>query len=105
MTSAISGEVLPATAQPPAHRDQPLDPQVERLVAEWLLGYGSANVRAAYTSDLRHWLGLLAGASVHPATEAKRLLVHAWLRAHEAEGPTPLPAPGGWPRCRPGTPG
>ncbi len=89
MTSVISGEVLPATAQPPAPGDQPFDPRVEHLVAEWLLGYGSVNTRAAYASDLRHWLGLLTGAGVHPVTEAKRLHVHAWLRAQEAQGAKP----------------
>ena len=47
---ALTGEVLPAGGPPPT----PVDPEVERLVAEWLLGYGSSNTRAAYATDLRH---------------------------------------------------
>jgi site-specific recombinase XerD len=81
----LTGDLLPASDTQPAHGDGPLfDPEVERLVAEWLLGYGSANTRAAYASDLRHWLGFLADAGEHPVTEAKRLHIHAWLRAQEA---------------------
>jgi integrase/recombinase XerD len=86
----LTGDLLPATAAQPAHGDGPLfDPEVEQLVAEWLLGYGSANTRAAYASDLRHWFGFLAGAGVHPVTEARRLHVHAWLRAQEAAAAKP----------------
>jgi integrase/recombinase XerD len=86
----LTGDLLPATAAQPALGDRPLvDPEVERLVAEWLLGYGAANTRAAYAADLRHWLGFLAGAGAHPVSEAKRLHVHAWLRAQEAAGAKP----------------
>jgi site-specific recombinase XerD len=91
VTTALSGDLLPAGGPLPASAAAggPVDADVERLVAEWLLGYGSANTRAAYATDLRHWLTFLAGAEVHPMTDAKRLHVHAWLRAQEAAGAKP----------------
>jgi integrase/recombinase XerD len=91
MTNVVlTGDLLPAAAAQPALGAGPLvDPEVEQLVAEWLLGYGSANTRAAYLSDLRHWLGFLASAGAHPVTEAKRLHIHAWLRAQEAADAKP----------------
>lgn len=90
--TALTGELLPASGPLPtgaAAGGSPLDPQVERLVSEWLLGYGSVNTRSAYATDLRHWLTFLADAGVHPMTEAKRLHTHAWLRAQEAAGAKP----------------
>lgn len=102
----LTGDLLPAGAGQPFSDGGPLvDPEVEALVAEWLLGYGSANTRAAYETDLRHWLAFLAGAGAHPISEANRLHVHAWLRAQEAARRSRRPAPGAWPRCRPGTRG
>ncbi len=54
MTDVLTGDLLPAGDAQPALAVGPLfDSEVERLVAEWLLGYGSANTRAAYASDLR----------------------------------------------------
>ena len=86
---ALTGDLLPAggpllTQGAAAGGGSPVDPAVERLVAEWLLGYRSKNTRTAYATDLRHWLGFLAGADVHPVDEARRLHIHAWLRAQEA---------------------
>ncbi len=90
MTDVLTGDLLSATAARPVPGDGSLfGPAVERLVAEWLLGYGSANTRAAYATDLRHWLGFLTGAGAHPVTEAERLHIHAWLRAQEAAGAKP----------------
>ena len=87
----LSGELLPAADAAPAAAGPVLDPQVETLLAEWLLGYRSANTRSAYATDLRHWLAFLATAAepVHPLTGARRLHVHAWLRAQEAADAKP----------------
>jgi integrase/recombinase XerD len=86
----LTGDLLPAAAAPPAVGTGPLsDPAVEHLVDEWLLEYRSSNTRSAYRTDLRHWLGFLADAGVHPVTEAKRLHIHAWLRAQEAADAKP----------------
>lgn len=89
MSEALTGDVLPArepSAPGGAGAVVVLDDRVQVLLDEWLLGYASANTRAAYRTDLRHWLGFLAGAGVHPLTGAKRLHIHAWLRAQEAVG-------------------
>jgi integrase/recombinase XerD len=90
MTSALSGQILPASRPLPATAATPAattgSDELEQLLREWLLGYGSANTRAAYDGDLQHWLTFLAASGVDPLTEARRLHTHAWLRAQEAEG-------------------
>jgi len=91
MTDAVlTGEVLPADRQlPTTVRPAADDGRCERLLREWLLGYGSANTRDAYTGDLRHWLGFLERSGVDPLAEAKTVHVHGWLRALEAAGEKP----------------
>ena len=89
MTSAISGEILPAGGPPPMTGPAAAGGVLEQLRREWLLGYGSANTRAAYAGDLQHWLTFLATSGVNPLTEARRLHTHAWLRAQEAQGSSP----------------
>jgi len=90
--TAISGELLPADHPTPATTAAAAgagDERVERLLREWLLGYGSANTRAAYRRDVDHWLRFLAATRVDPLTEARRLHTHGWLRVQEAEGAAP----------------
>lgn len=87
MSEALAGELLPVGAPLPT---TPVAggarAELEGLLREWLVGYGSANTRAAYTADLAHWLAFLAASTVDPLTQARRVHTHAWLRAQEAEG-------------------
>ena len=82
MTMAISGEILPAgTAL--AATTAAGDGRLERLRQEWLIGYRSANTRAAYTADLQNWLSFLERSRVDPLLEARTVHTHAWLRLLE----------------------
>jgi integrase/recombinase XerD len=88
MTSALSGEILPAGA--PAPTTGTADGGVlEQLRREWLVGYGSANTRTAYDGDLQNWLAFLDRSGVDPLAEARTLHTHAWLRSLEAAGEAP----------------
>ncbi|MFI9531513.1 tyrosine-type recombinase/integrase [Micromonospora rosaria] len=84
--TVLSGELLPAAGTPASTADASGGAALEALLREWLIGYRAANTRAAYASDLQHWLAFLADAGVDPLAEARRLHTHAWLRAQEAAG-------------------
>lgn len=96
--TVLSGELLPASTSPastsssaPASSSTSagaggISAEVEGLLREWLLGYGSKNTRDAYRRDLGHWLAFLAGVEVDPLTEARRLHTNGWLRVQEAAG-------------------
>lgn len=85
--TALTGELLPAGAPlPTAAVAGAGGDELEALLREWLIGYGSANTREAYRRDMDHWLRFLAVSNVDPLTEARRVHTHAWLRAQEADG-------------------
>ncbi|OZV71706.1 hypothetical protein CA850_32940, partial [Micromonospora echinospora] len=83
---ALSGELLPAARSPATTAEAGGGDALEALLREWLIGYQSANTRAAYRRDVAHWLAFLAASGVDPLTEARRVHTHAWLRAQEASG-------------------
>jgi site-specific recombinase XerD len=62
---------------------------LEQLRREWLVGYGSANTRAAYDGDLTNWLAFLDRSGVDPLAAARTVHAHAWLRSLEAAGEAP----------------
>lgn len=57
-------------------------------VAAWLLGYKSANTRAAYGRDLRGFVEFCADHDIDPIT-ARRAHIDAYARNLEATGSTP----------------
>ncbi|MFI2577459.1 site-specific integrase [Streptomyces rochei] len=69
--TVLRGELLPA-ARPSATTTAGAVDGLEALLREWLIGYQSANTRAAYRRDMAHWLGFLAASGVDPLTEARQ---------------------------------
>lgn len=70
----------------PRHSEQRLG----RLVAGWLLGYGSPHTRRAYARDLSGWARWCAELDIDPLT-AERVHVDAWAR-HLSEARALAPA-------------
>jgi integrase/recombinase XerD len=62
------------------------DRALPRLVAAWLLGFGSENTRRAYSADVRAWIAFCADHGVDPLLTARRSHVDAWARTLEAAG-------------------
>jgi site-specific recombinase XerD len=92
--TVVVGEVLPAAtrgalAAVAGAINAGVIGEVEQLLHEWLLSYGSPNTRDAYERDVRRWLTFLAASGIDPLTEARRLHIHGWLRALEAVGDKP----------------
>ncbi|MGI5186492.1 tyrosine-type recombinase/integrase [Dactylosporangium sp. CA-152071] len=94
--TVVVGEVLPAaapralTAAAAGAVDDAGDVgEVEQLLREWLLGYGSTNTRDAYGRDVRRWLAYCAASGIDPLTEASRTHTHGWLRVLEADRDKP----------------
>jgi integrase/recombinase XerD len=84
---AIAGEILPAGGPLPTIGAAAGGGGVlEQLRREWLIGYASANTRAAYDRDLGSWLAFLDRSGVDPLTGARTVHAHAWLRTLEAAG-------------------
>jgi integrase/recombinase XerD len=89
MSSALSGEILPAGGPLPTTGAPAGGSVLEQLRREWLVGYGSANTRTAYEGDLANWLAFLAASGVDPLGAARTVHAHAWLRTLEAAGEAP----------------
>lgn len=62
--------------------------RLRNLTAAWLLGYGSANTRAAYLRDLTAWTTWAEDHGVDPLA-AGRPHLDAWARVLESEGLRP----------------
>jgi integrase len=80
LSTATKDPVGPATID--------ADAPVDRLVAGWLLGYGSPATRAAYGRDVRAWLDFCATAELKPL-DARRAHLDAWARLQEAREASP----------------
>ena len=77
-------DLEPVPGPLPAVPDDP----VRRLVAAWLLGFGSAHTRRNYASDIAGWLKFCDTYCIDPLT-ARRPHIDAWARSLETSGLAP----------------
>lgn len=86
----MSVEILPAGLPLPVRYEGPDWDRVHQLMAQWLVGYGSANTRLAYRRDVEAWFGYCARSRLDPLSPLlRRPHVDGWMRAMEVAREAP----------------